>query len=198
MTIYSFQKKLTAFLLFLFLPTLFLYSCGGKYQAVKKSMKYIESGDLKEIHENEKRPLVIPVHGTSRYRENESFVKVYRILKQMANYEKNFDLTGLKFYSSSAYLQNTRYYPFGKVRTMVISVRAHADLLKDLIEDAKNNNDYSDYSDYRFAEEGNGYVRVSAKRYSVKKKYLSNISWLFGKNESDRWVIIEEISESKP
>ena len=47
MIIYSFQKKLTAFLLFLFLPTLFLYSCSGKYQAVKKSMKYIESGDLK-------------------------------------------------------------------------------------------------------------------------------------------------------
>ena len=161
-------------------------------------MKYIESGDLKEINENEKRPLVIPAHGTSSYRENESFLEVYRVLEEMANYEKNFDLTGLKFYSSFAYLQNTRYYPFGKVRTMVISVRAHADLLRDLIEDAKKDNDYSEYSDYRFAEEGEGYVRVSAKRYSVKKKYESNISWLFEKNESGRWVIIEEISESKP
>jgi hypothetical protein len=198
MKICSFQNKLTVSLLSIFLITIFLNACGGKYQAIKKSMKYVESGDLKPISENEKRPLVIPANGPSNYNENKSFYEVYRTLGQLADYEKNFDLAGLKYYSSSAYLQNTRYYSFGKIRTMVISVRAHADLLKDLIEDARNDNDYSEYSDYRFAEEGNGYVRVSAKRYSVKKRYESDISWLFGKNDSGRWVIIEEISESMP
>ena len=56
----------------------------------------------------------------------------------------------------------------------------------------------NEYSDFVFAEEPGNYIRVGAKRYSIKKEYDSNISWLFGKNESDTWVIVEEISESKP
>ena len=161
-------------------------------------MKYIESGDLRRIDENEKRPLVIPGNGTSNYKENDSFFEVYKTIQQLIYYEKKFDLEGLKLYSPTAYLQNTRYYSLEIVRTMVISYKAHSDLMQELIEDAKNDNDYSEYSDFRFAEEGNVYVRVSAKRYSIKKEYESNISWLFGKNESGTWIIFEEISESTP
>jgi len=198
MRMYPYEKKLLAYLLMIFLITLSVNACGGKYKAVQKSMEYIKSGDLKKIDENKKRPLVIPVNGTSNHKENDSFREVYTTIEQLIYYEKTFDLALLRLYSPSAYLQNTRYYSFGNTRTVVISYKAHSELAQELIEEARNDNDYSEYYDFRFAEEGDGYVRVSAKRYSVKKGYESDISWLFGKNDSGAWIILEEISESTP
>ena len=173
-----------------------LISCGGKYRASKKSMSYMKSGDIKFIDEKEKKPLVILINGTSDYKTKDSFVDVYKTLEQFMYYERNFDSKVLQLYSPSAYMQYTRYDPAENSRTTVMSFKAYSDLFQDLIEDLKSDNDYNEYSDFRFDEEGKGYVRVSAKKYNKKRKW-GNISWLFGKTESGDCIIFEEIVETR-
>lgn len=62
---------------------------------------------------------------------------------------------------------------------------------------AKAKGDYSTYSEVKFQPDGNA-VRISAKRFSVLKKYYSPISLLVAPTPFGAWVIREELSESQP
>ncbi len=86
---YDYSIRLIAYFLFISLFTLSLNGCAAKFGTVKKSMNYIKSGDLKQISEDEKRPLVVPINGTSDYNENIIFAEVSKTLNQLRAHSNN-------------------------------------------------------------------------------------------------------------
>ncbi len=111
--------------------------------------------------------------------------------------EREFNPAIVDLYSDSAKIQNKRIYPLGKERVIEISMTDYKDILLSTLPLAKSRKDYSTYSDITYTNINDIKVRVTANRYSNLKKYDSPIVWLLEKRNSN-WLIIEEISESRP
>ncbi|MEM7181190.1 MAG: hypothetical protein AAF518_09775 [Spirochaetota bacterium] len=162
------------------------------------SNKLPNPNDVKILQDDQKKPLVIPQNASNDYKTKPSFAKAFDLIQKMETLQKSFDLKYIDFYAQNAYIQNSRKYPDGRVRIMQISPQYLRKLAKESIDTIKDRKDYSSYSDLVFASEGK-HVRVAAKRFSNFKKYTSPISWLIGLDKaSQKWQILEEISESKP
>ena len=119
------------------------------------------------------------------------------IFTRYGNLEASFDSSLADLYSDDALIKNKRTYPTGQVREIVLPAPKYKQLIRTTMPLAKLRGDYSTYSDVKFEKEGSA-VRVSAKRFSVLKKYYSPIYLLVAPTQSGNWLIIEEISESQP
>ncbi|WP_137940279.1 hypothetical protein [Chitinivorax sp. B] len=119
------------------------------------------------------------------------------VFERYKTLEVAFDSNIVDLYSDNAVIKNKRTYPTGQVREMSLPAPKYKELIRGAMPLAKAKGDYSTYSEVEFIAEGNG-VRMSAKRFSVLKKYTSNFSILFTPNESGQWLIVEELSESQP
>jgi hypothetical protein len=62
---------------------------------------------------------------------------------------------------------------------------------------AKERGDTSTFSEVQYVKEGAG-VRITATRFSNLKNYSSPFSLLVAPDATGRWVIFEELSESRP
>ncbi len=111
--------------------------------------------------------------------------------------EHAFDPDVADLYSDNALIQNTRKYPDGRVRTIEIPALRYKQLIDTAMPIAKSRGDYSTYSKVAYATEGQN-VRITATRRSVRKNYSSPIALLVGSDNTGKWVILEEISESQP
>lgn len=111
--------------------------------------------------------------------------------------EHSFDPTVADLYSDDALIRNKRTYPTGQVRELTMPAPQYKALIRQTMSLTKVRGDTSSYSDINYAREGRG-IRVSASRFSNLKKYSSPISLLIAPDESGRWLIFEEISESQP
>lgn len=111
--------------------------------------------------------------------------------------EKAFDPALADLYSEEAYIKNTRYYPDGKSREMVIKGIDYKRLVKAALPIAKARGDSNIYSDVLYTEE-KGAVRIMAIRFSELKKYESPLSLLVMAGHDGKYRIYEEISESRP
>ena len=111
--------------------------------------------------------------------------------------EKAFDPALADLYSEEAYIKNTRYYPDGKSKEMVIKGIDYKRLIKAALPIAKARGDSNIYSDVVYTEE-KGAVRIRAIRFSELKKYESPISILVMQGHGGKYRIYEEISESRP
>lgn len=106
-----------------------------------------------------------------------------------------FDPALADLYADDAVIKNTRHLADGTKREMALPAPAFKDLVRKAMPIAKQRGDTNKFSDVTFKAEGAA-VRVTATRYSELKKYSSPLSLLVGKRD-ERWLIIEEISESK-
>jgi hypothetical protein len=111
--------------------------------------------------------------------------------------EKAFDPAMADLYSEEAYIKNTRYYPDGQSKEMVIKGIDYKRLVRAALPIAKARGDSNIYSDVVYTEE-NGAVRIRAIRFSELKKYESPISLLVMAGHDGKYRIYEEISESRP
>jgi hypothetical protein len=109
---------------------------------------------------------------------------------------RKFDPAVADLYSDDAIIKNTRRYPDGRTRTMSLPAAQYKQLVRQSMPLAKERGDTSKYSDVVYREE-DGKVRVNATRFSELKNYSSPVSLLIAKKD-DRWLIVEEISESRP
>jgi hypothetical protein len=100
-------------------------------------------------------------------------------------------------YADDARIENKRVYPDGRTRTLVFSAPQYKQLLRQIMPIAKARGDFSTYSDTKYVEEGTN-VRITATRFSELKKYSSPVSILVGASKDGTWLIIEELSESRP
>lgn len=100
-------------------------------------------------------------------------------------------------YADDALIRNKRFYPDGQVREITIPAPQYKQLLREVMPLAQARNDTSTYSKTTFKLEGMG-VRIQAQRFSVMKQYTSPISLRVAPDASGRWLIREELSESRP
>lgn len=120
-----------------------------------------------------------------------------QLFERYASLEARFDPGVADLYTDDAIIRNKRFYPDGKMREMTIPAPQYKQLIRDAMPLAQSRNDYSTYSKASFKLEGMG-VRIQALRFSVLKQYTSPISLLVAPNASGRWLIREELSESRP
>lgn len=108
-----------------------------------------------------------------------------------------FDPAVADLYSDSAVIRNTRRYPNGAIRIMTFTGKQYKELIRLVMPLAKARNDKSRFSQVTYKRIG-GKVKISAKRYSLLKKYTSPLTVIVAPDSKKRWLIVEEHSESRP
>jgi hypothetical protein len=119
------------------------------------------------------------------------------VFDQYVKLEQGFDPAVADLYSDHALIKNKRTYPNGQVRELSLPATQYKAVLRQAMPMAKARGDTSSYSDVRFSQEKGG-VRIQAVRFSHLKNYSSPISLLIGADETGKWLIREELSESRP
>lgn len=119
------------------------------------------------------------------------------LFERYTTFEARFDPSVADLYAEGAIIRNKRFYPDGQVRELTIPAPQYKQLIHNLMPLAQSRNDYSTYSRTTFQIEGVG-VRIKAARFSVMKQYTSPISLLVASDASGRWLIREELTESRP
>ena len=110
---------------------------------------------------------------------------------------KNFDASLASLYSDEAIIENKRTYPTGQEKVMKLTGKQYKALIKKVMPLAKARGDISTYSDIKF-EKNDDTVKVTATRYSELKKYKSPYECILKKGKNGNWLIIKELSVSKP
>lgn len=110
--------------------------------------------------------------------------------------QKDFDPAVIDLYADTASIKNTRRMPDGTSRDMALTGAAYKNLLRQALPVAKERGDTSKYSEINYLAEGTG-IRITANRYSELKKYSSPFSLLI-KQLDGKWLILEELTESRP
>ncbi len=111
--------------------------------------------------------------------------------------QRAFDPAAADLYADDAVIRNKRIYPTGQVRELTFPAAQYKALIRQSMPLAKAQGDTNSYSDITFTNEGSG-VRIRATRFSNLKKYSSPISLLVAPGMDGRWLIREELSESRP
>ena len=106
-----------------------------------------------------------------------------------------FDPAVADLYSDEAAIKNKRHLPDGTAREMSLPAKTYKELIRKTMPLAKERGDTSNYTNVQYKEES-GKVRIECQRYSELKKYTSPLSLVIAKN-GERWLIVEELSESK-
>jgi len=120
-----------------------------------------------------------------------------QLFQKYITLEAKFDPSVTDLYADDALIRHTRRYPNGQKRTIEIPFAKFKELIRSLMPVAKATNDRNRYSSVKYEQEGSN-VRITATRYSLRKKYSSPVSLLVGVNDKGEWVILEDISESIP
>ena len=108
-----------------------------------------------------------------------------------------FDPNLADLYADDALIRNKRVFPTGEARELMIPAPKYKALVRQAMPIAKARGDRSTYSDVRYSREGER-IRITAARFSELKNYTSPVSLLVGASSEARWLIYEELSESRP
>lgn len=119
------------------------------------------------------------------------------LFEQYVQLEHAFDPAAADLYADDAVIKNKRTYPTGQVRELTMPASKYKTLIRQAMPLAKLRGDTNSYSDISYANEG-AMVRIRATRFSNLKHYASPISLLVSPDEKGRWLIREELSESRP
>jgi ketosteroid isomerase-like protein len=107
-----------------------------------------------------------------------------------------FDPAVADLYADDAVLKNQRHMADGTKKPLSMTGALLKSMIRNgMLQMAKERGDTSKYTEVKYAEE-DGKVRISCSRYSEMKKYTSPLVVLIAKR-GDKWVIVEEHSESK-
>jgi hypothetical protein len=120
-----------------------------------------------------------------------------QLFDRYVSLEHAFDPAAADLYADDALIRNKRIYPDGTIRELTLPAPQYKKLIRSSMPLAKARNDTSSYSDVKYAN-ADGRVRITATRFSNRKKYSSPISLLVGPGPGGTWLIHEELSESRP
>jgi len=119
------------------------------------------------------------------------------LFEQFVQLEHAFDPAAADLYADDALIKNKRTYPTGQVRELTMPASKYKTLIRQAMPLAKLRGDTNSYSEISYANEGS-MVRIRATRFSNLKNYASPISLLVSPDDNGRWLIREELSESRP
>ena len=120
-----------------------------------------------------------------------------KLFERYVDSERTFDPAVSELYSDDAKIQNKRTYLDGSTRVSMMPAPKYKELIRATMPLAKARGDTNQYSEVKYVSEGQK-VRITATRFSNLKKYSSPISLLVGPSPEGKWLIFEELSESKP
>ncbi|MGZ8900743.1 MAG: hypothetical protein ACXW3Z_11660, partial [Limisphaerales bacterium] len=106
-----------------------------------------------------------------------------------------FDPAVADLYADDAMIKNKRHLANGGTREMTMQAPAYKNLVRSAMPLAKQRGDTNRYTEVAYKEE-DGKVRITSTRYSDLKKYSSPFTMVIAKR-GDKWLIVEEESESK-
>jgi len=112
--------------------------------------------------------------------------------------EHAFDPKIADLYADEARIVSTRKYPSGLPdRTVEMPAVQYKSLIRKMMGVARARGDISRYSEISYSPEGER-VRIRCTRFSELKRYSSPYSLLVGPAHNGEWLILEEISETRP
>jgi ketosteroid isomerase-like protein len=128
--------------------------------------------------------------GATALEEAKEFFNTY------TNLYAKFDPAVTNLYANDAVLKNQRHMADGTKKPLSMTGALLKSMIRNgMMELAKERGDTSTYKEVKFVEE-EGKVRITCSRYSEMKKYTSPLVLVIAKR-GERWVIVEEHSESK-
>lgn len=107
-----------------------------------------------------------------------------------------FDPALAELYSDSADIQNVRYYPGGKTRTLKLAAPEYKKMVAAMMPAARARNDIDTFSKTTYTVLGDG-VKIQSLRHSTLKNYDSWLVLLLRK-EKGGMKIYQELSQSRP
>jgi hypothetical protein len=116
------------------------------------------------------------------------------LFAQYQSLEQSFDPSLADLYSDRAVIKIKRYFADGAIRETSIDATRYKAAIRSSMAVAKSRGDYSTYSSMQYSAEG-AKIRISAMRFSVRKRYSSPITLVIGLDGA-RWAILEEDSEA--
>jgi hypothetical protein len=120
-----------------------------------------------------------------------------KLFEQYVALGQAFDESVADLYAEAALIRNKRTYPNGEVRELTMPAPKYKALIRQVMPLAKSRGDRSTYSAATYAVEGDR-VRIHASRFSEMRNYTSPVSLLVGPGPDGRWLIFEELTESRP
>jgi len=126
-----------------------------------------------------------------------SLEEAQRLFERYVRLETAFDPSVADLYADEALIKNKRVYPIGPPRELTMPAPKYKELVRQSMPLAKKRGDRSTYSSVTYTPEGSN-IRITAVRFSELKKYSSPISLLVGASKTGAWLILEELSESRP
>ena len=129
--------------------------------------------------------------------EKDAMAEARRVFQRYVELGDAFDVQVAELYADTATIRNKRTYPNGQVRELSLPAPQYKQLLREAMPLAKARGDRNKYAEVKFAPEGKG-VRITATRFSELKQYASPISLLVEPAGAGGWLIVEELSESRP
>ena len=125
-----------------------------------------------------------------------ALVEAKEFFNTSTNLYAKFDSAVADLYADDAVLKNQRHMADGTKRPLSMTGAQLKVMIRNgMLNLAKERGDTSTYTEVKYAEES-GKVRISGSRYSEMKKYTSPFVVVIAKR-GDKWLIVEEHSESK-
>ena len=119
-----------------------------------------------------------------------------QFFSQYTALENAYDPGLADLYADEAFIKRKRSMPMGESRSVIVPAPKYKTRLRQNVEIAKARGDRSSYSDVTYTQEGE-FVRIDALRYSEKKKGTTPFSIVVGPSPGGKWLIYEELSESR-
>lgn len=119
-----------------------------------------------------------------------------QLFEQFVKLERAHDPALADLYADEALITSRRTFPMGSPRDSVIPAGDYKQMLRQRMPAAQATNDLYTYSKVTYALEGES-VRIKAARFSAIKGRTSPISLLAGGAAGGKWLIYEELAESR-
>lgn len=141
--------------------------------------------------------IALVIAATGYAAESDQIAQARRLFQNYVQLSQAFDVEVAELYADEANIKNKRIYPDGQVRELTMPAPRYKELVRTAMPLAKTRGDRNTYSDLQFTTEGKG-VRITGTRFSELKQYASPVSLLVQPSSAGTWLIVEEITESRP
>jgi hypothetical protein len=112
--------------------------------------------------------------------------------------ERRYDPALVDAYADSARVAKHRRLPDGRVQQGSSTGAEHKRLLRRWLPGAAARGARNEYSDVRYRDLGNGYVRITMRQHQLPKDFNTTMELVVGPGPDGRWLIWEDIAEAPP
>lgn len=119
------------------------------------------------------------------------------LMKEYMRLEASYSEKLVELYDDTAVIRNVRTYANGVQHQIDLPGATYKQMIRKVLPLARQRGEFSRYKEIQYQALSEERVRVTATRRAMSKGYDSPIAWVVGPNDQGRWVIWEEVSESR-